>query len=113
MTFLTQLQGYVGFGPDDTAALARLHAAAADALPRIAEHFYAVLVRHPGATAVLTEGDAQVHPLQHTLVEWLTSGLAGPHDESYYERRSRIGRRHVAIGLPQQYMFTAMNVVRA
>jgi len=38
--------------------------------------------------------------------------LLGPYDDRFYEKRSRIGRRHVAIGLQHQYMFTAMNVVR-
>ncbi len=112
MSFLAELQHYVGFGADDAAALARLHTAASGELRRVSDHFYEVLLRHPGATAVLTEGDVQVHRLRATLIDWLTSGLSGPHDEAYYERRSRIGRRHVAIGLPQQYMFTAMNVVR-
>ena len=38
--------------------------------------------------------------------------LLGPHDEEYYERRARIGRMHVRIALPQQYMFTAMDRIR-
>jgi signal transduction histidine kinase len=42
----------------------------------------------------------------------MSTGLLGPFDERFYEKRSRIGRRHVQIGLDQQYMFTAMNVVR-
>jgi len=43
----------------------------------------------------------------------MSSGLLGPHDERFYERRSRIGRRHVQIGLAHEYMFTAMSVVRS
>jgi signal transduction histidine kinase len=38
--------------------------------------------------------------------------LLGPHDESYYELRARIGRMHVRIALPQAYMFTAMDRMR-
>ncbi len=37
----------------------------------------------------------------------------GPHDESYYAERAKIGRIHVQIGLPQRYMFTAMALIRA
>ncbi|HSN26507.1 MAG TPA: HAMP domain-containing sensor histidine kinase, partial [Kofleriaceae bacterium] len=40
------------------------------------------------------------------------SGLLGPYDDGFYEKRSRAGRRHVQIGLQQHYMFTVMNVVR-
>ena len=110
--FLDEMKRYVGFGADDEQRLRELHALVADELTVLADHFYEVVLRHPGATAVITEGAAQVARLKRTMVEWLAAGLLGPHDELYYQRRSRIGRRHVAIGLPQQYMFTAMNVLR-
>jgi signal transduction histidine kinase len=42
----------------------------------------------------------------------MSTGLLGPYDERFYEKRSRIGRRHVGIGLGSHFMFTAMNVVR-
>ena len=42
----------------------------------------------------------------------MESGLRGPYDDAFYQRRSRIGRRHVQIGLAQHYMLTAMNVLR-
>lgn len=113
MFYLEELKRYVGFGPTDEDLLRRLRAATSDAeIAAIAEHFYAVIMQHEGARSVITEGPAQIARLKSTLVEWVISGLADPHDEGYYERRSRIGRRHVAIGLPQQYMFTAMNVMR-
>lgn len=111
--YLDDMKRYVGFGPADERALRGLHAVIGADLAPIADRFYEVLAAHPGAMAVITEGAAQVVRLKGTLLEWLASGLLGPHDEHFYERRSRIGRRHVAIGLPQQYMFTAMNVVRA
>jgi signal transduction histidine kinase len=38
--------------------------------------------------------------------------LAGPWDEGYWQNRYAIGRVHVRIGLPQHYMFGAMNVIR-
>ena len=69
------------------------------------------MVKSPGASAVL-QNDAQMERLRCTLVEWMASGLLGPYDEAFYEKRSRSGRRHVQIGLQQHYMFTAMNVIR-
>jgi signal transduction histidine kinase len=110
--YLEELQRYVDFGADDAGRLRRLHDRIVGGLPVVIAHFYEVLVAHEGARAAITEGAPQIARLKHTLLEWLTSSLRGPHDEVYYERRSRIGRRHVAIGLPQQYMFSAMNVMR-
>lgn len=111
--YLEDIKRYVEFDAEDERRLRALHALVFDALERVADHFYDVVLRHPGAVAVLTEGPAQVARLKCTLTDWMATGLLGPHDELYYERRSRIGRRHVAIGLPQQYMFTGMNVMRA
>jgi two-component system sensor histidine kinase HydH len=110
--YLEEIKRYIGFGPADQLLLRQLHDVAASEITRVSEHFYEVLVNHEGARAVITDGPAQIARLKGTLAEWIRSGLLGPHDEAYYERRSRIGRRHVAIGLPQQYMFTAMNVMR-
>jgi signal transduction histidine kinase len=110
-TFLDELAAYVGLSGDDVARLASLHPLLAPAFPEIAEAFYAAIWADPTAAAVLA-GPEQVERLRRTLIDWMSSGLLGPHDEKFYEKRSRIGRRHVQIGLPQQYMFTAMNVVR-
>ena len=60
----------------------------------------------------MVTGPEQVERLRVTLIDWLSSGLRGPYDAAFSEKRSHIGRRHVQIGLPQQYMFAAINVVR-
>ena len=110
-SFVDELTAYVGLSPEDFAHLADLHPVLAPAFPAIAEQFYAAVFSDPKSAAVLS-GPEQVERLRRTLIDWMSTGLLGPHDEKFYEKRSRIGRRHVQIGLPQQYMFTAMNVVR-
>jgi len=77
----------------------------------IADRFYEAVFASPGAAAVLS-GPSQVERLRVSLIDWMSTGLLGPYDERFYEKRSRIGRRHVGIGLGSQFMFTAMNVVR-
>jgi signal transduction histidine kinase len=109
---LDELLAYVQLGDDDRSRLVALHGKLAPAFPAIAERFYAAVWANPGAAAVLT-GPAQVDRLRVTLVDWMSTGLLGPYDEAFYAKRARIGRRHVQIGLAQQYMFTSMNVVRA
>lgn len=110
-SFFDSLKQYVGFGADDSAALAALGPHAAESVSGFADRFYAEIGAHPDAHSVIS-GPDQVERLKRTLAAWMQSCLTGPHDEAYYVRRSNIGRVHVRIGLPQQYMFTAMNLIR-
>jgi signal transduction histidine kinase len=111
VTFLEEILGYVGFTDDDRARLAALHPRLAPQFPAIAHRFYEAVASNAGTASVLT-GPAQIERLRVSLIDWMSSGLLGPYDERFYEKRTRIGRRHVAIGLSSQFMFTAMNVVR-
>lgn len=108
---LDELLSYIGFDDEDVARLRGLHPVLQPHFADIAARFYEALWAHPGAAAVLS-GPEQIERLRVTLIDWMSTGLLGPYDERFYEKRSRIGRRHVVIGLPNQYMFTAMNVVR-
>lgn len=110
-TFLDDVFRYVGMDDRDLARLAELHPVIAPRLTAIADRFYTAVFADPKAARVLS-GPEQIKRLHATLVDWMSTGLLGPHDERFYEKRSRIGRRHVQIGLAQEYMFTAMNVVR-
>jgi len=89
-----------------------LHPIALPFFQPIVDDFYAAIEDHPGASQAITGGQAQIARLKQTLVRWMDKMLLGPHDEEYYELRARIGRMHVRIALPQQYMFTAMDRIR-
>ena len=58
------------------------------------------------------EDEAQVARQKRLLRGWLERFFTGPYDASYVEERSRIGRAHVRIRLPQRYMFVSMNIIR-
>lgn len=107
-----ELQRYVGFSQADQQALRALHGRLAPHFPAVAMAFYDVILRHPGARAALERGERQVGQLKDTLVRWMNDAFQGPWDDAWVERRARIGRVHVQIGLPQHYMITAMNVLR-
>ncbi|MFO0629260.1 MAG: protoglobin domain-containing protein [Polyangiales bacterium] len=107
-----ELKRYVGFNADDEARLRDLAARVVPHQDRIVDDFYAHILAHDDARRSITGGDPQVARLKKTLVHWIAGLFQGPWDEAYYERRARIGRRHVEIDLPQQYMFTAVNVIR-
>jgi signal transduction histidine kinase len=106
-----EILSYVDLNEADQARLRELHPKLAPHFPKVAERFYAAVWANPGAAAMLS-GPEQIERLRGTLIDWMSTGLLGPYDDKFYEKRSRIGRRHVQIGLKQHYMFTAMNVVR-
>jgi two-component system sensor histidine kinase HydH len=109
---LSELRRYVGF--DDIAAsrLRSLGPSVRDAFPTIVEAFYDAILSDPVARDVF-EDDAQVDRLRLSLHDWLEGLFLGPYDDVYFQKRSRIGRMHVKVGLEQRFMLTAMNVVRS
>ena len=110
-SFLDECKAYIGFDDDDAARLAALEPLLAPSFGTVCDAFYAAVASNPVTAAIL--GDpGRAARLRVTLVDWMGSGLRGPHDDAFYQKRSRIGHRHVVIGLPQQYMFTAINVIR-
>jgi signal transduction histidine kinase len=112
-TVFAELKRYVRFGEGDERALRALHAIAAPRFEDITTVFYDRILSHDEAREALVGGESRVGQLKITLKAWLDTLLSGPWDEAYWERRYAIGRAHVRIGLPQHYMFGAMNVVRS
>jgi signal transduction histidine kinase len=109
--FLEEVLRYVGLDAAEQKLLRELHGKLAPHFAEIADRFYEAAHASAGAAAML-QGSAQAERLRCTLIDWMSSGLLGPYDDKFHEKRSRIGRRHVQIGLAQHYMFTAMNIVR-
>lgn len=106
-----EMKEYVGFTDEDAAALTRLRPRVEPHLGELTDNFYATIERFPGARAII-EDDAQVERLKGTLRRWVTELLTGPYDATYWSRRKRIGEVHVRVGLPERYVFTAMNLIR-
>jgi two-component system, NtrC family, sensor histidine kinase HydH len=111
-TVFEELKRYVQFGEGDERALRSLHAAAKPQFQRVVEVFYDRVLAHEEARAVFVGGESQVGHLKVAMMAWLDKLLSGPWDDEYWDQRYRIGRVHVRIGLPQHYMFGAMNVHR-
>ncbi len=111
-TLFAELKRYVGWSAPHEQALHALRPIAAPHFQRIADVFYARIQEHDEARGVLESGESTVGHLKVKLVQWMDWLLAGPWDEDYYQLRCLIGRVHVRIGLPQHYMFGAMNVLR-
>jgi signal transduction histidine kinase len=101
----------VELGDDDHARLAELHTKLAPQLVEIAQRFVdRVAARRDAARPTSAK---QTRRLRSMLVEWMTSGLAGPHDEHFCERGFSLGSWHTAAGLSQRHAIAAINVVRS
>lgn len=103
---------YINFTDEDARRLREL-------LPHLRPHFvalvsdfYAVLLADREARAVLESTESHVERLRESLYRWLEGLFLGEYGHDYFLERSKIGRTHVRVHLPQRYMFTAMNVVR-
>jgi signal transduction histidine kinase len=110
--YFDSLKRYVAFDETSSAALREIHPLAQPSFGAIVDDFYAVIEAHPDARDAIRGGAAQIERLKQTLIRWLDTLLLGPHDEAYCQLRARIGRVHVKIALPQEFMFTAMNRIR-
>ena len=111
VSFFDKIKEYVQFCGDDAERLAAFLPSAEPHFDRMIERFYDRIENDAEAIAIFS-GPEQIARQKRTLRAWLVSCLEGPHDDAYYERRARIGRAHVEIGLPQHFMLTAMNVIR-
>lgn len=109
--FFEQIRAYVGFGAAEEADLAALAPALASALDELVEDFYGAIQRDADARRVLAD-DAQLARLRISLREWAQSMVSGPHDLRWFELRSRIGHRHVEVGLPQRFVPLAIARIR-
>lgn len=107
------IKQYIEFDERSSEYLLKLHPKAQPHFNAIIDDFYDAIQRHPDAHRAITGGDAQIQRLKRTLVAWLESVLLGPHDAAYVASHARIGRVHVRISLPQEFMFTAMNRIRS
>lgn len=109
--FFDELQDYVDFGKQDAVRLNELRPRLEPYFEDIVVHFYQALETNPH-TSNIFEDKAQSERLHRTLKIWLREVFTGPYDEAYFQKRLRIGKMHVKVGLQPQFMFGAMNLVR-
>ncbi|MDP7033205.1 MAG: protoglobin domain-containing protein [Planctomycetota bacterium] len=106
-----RMKTYVGFSEEDSDRLRPFTQLPDETLLPIIDHFYKKIVSDEEAYSVL-DSPEQIDRLKKTLLIWVRQLFAGPHNDEYFELRASIGRRHVAVGLPQHLTFTSMAVIR-
>jgi len=107
-----EMKHFVGFSEEDAELLTSLYPRIRARLPEVVDRFYATLSDQPALRPILHDRPGRIEDLKKTLRGWLTSLFGGQYGEAYFHERCRIGQAHVRVQLPQQYMFTGMNVIR-
>jgi signal transduction histidine kinase len=110
---LEELKHYIGFDEQDAANLHALAPYVRPLLPAAIDRFYDEIDKHIGTRVLMTGGPPQATRLRATLSLWLEQLFCGTYDSDYWQSRESIGEAHVRIGLPQQYMLAAMQVIWA
>lgn len=100
-----------GFTAHSEAVVRSIAVHARPLIPAVVSRFYHELLEHEPSAAILRRGPWQLDDLRRTLETWLTEVFEGPYDETYHQKRRRIGRAHVRVGLPQHFMFVGMALV--
>ncbi len=101
---LEDMKRSIGFTAEDAVNVRSLAHPAARLAPAVVERFYEELLRQPGAAAVFTGGAEQIARLRGLLAAWLREVFEGAYDQNYFQKRLRIGKAHVRVGLPQQFL---------
>jgi len=112
MHIFDEMKAYVGFGERDERHLREFWRQCVEpGADHVVTAFYDRVEQSPITRRILTDR-ATVERLRVTLHQWLFELCTGPWDQAYYERRQRIGKVHVDVGLPHRFMFAAMSVIR-
>ncbi|MCH7751432.1 MAG: diguanylate cyclase, partial [Planctomycetes bacterium] len=107
-----ELQRYVGWTDEDQQRIVAVRDVLLANAEPLVEDFYAQILRHPRAAQVITGGEAQIVQLKSSLRQWLRQLLTGPYDHDYVVLRTKVGHKHVAIGLDQVFVNAALARLR-
>ncbi len=109
---LAEFRTYAEFGSEELEELRALWPSVEPQLQPIVDDFYERILSHE-STAGIVRDPKQLTRLMKTLKGWLKELLCDTRDEHYAERRQRIGRAHVQVGVDHATMFMAMSAMQA
>lgn len=105
----TQMKRFVGFNDEDATRLVAAAPIFAAQGAAITDRFYDVLATLPDAAKLL---EGRVDHLKSTHGQWMHELFGGQYEQAYFDRRYRIGKVHVQVGVPPRYVEAVMNIIR-
>ncbi len=107
-----ELRAHSGFTEDDEARLRALGPRLAHVSTTMPAAFIKSATQIPALKKILEGSACDVGALEKNLTRWLEQFLTAPRDHAYLEARSHVGHTHARVGLPQQYMVSALTEMR-
>lgn len=108
----TELRAHSGFTEDDEARVRALGPRLEHVANTMPTAFIERASKIPALKKVLEDTDSDPETLSQNLSRWLSQFLSAPRDRAYLETRSAVGHTHARIGLPQQFMVSALTEMR-
>lgn len=111
MNSVAELLVFIPLDGEDAMRLARFLERVRTDLPAIADSYIELVANAPDAASNVDTPE-QVTRMRERVVEWLETGLRGPHDHAFYAGRLHVGARHITEAWPQHRTVTFVHVVR-
>ena len=109
---IAEIRRFAGLSDNDAVLLASMKPALQNHSDQLIEAFYANLDQVPQLNQLLDAQPERREKLQAHLKAWLVSLATGTYDETYQEKRYKIGQRHVEVGLDPRWVIGAMSFCR-
>ncbi len=111
--FMQEVISMGGLSDEEKQLLAEMKPAIEKHADAIVAAFYENLSKNKRTKEILEAEPGRVERLKGHLKNWLISLAGGEYGEPYFDRRYRIGYRHVEVGLEPRYVIAAMSFCRA
>lgn len=110
--FIQEMQDIGKLTATERQLLAEMQPAVEKHAQAVVDAFYDHLGRFEHLAQIFQAEPGRVEKLKGHLTRWLVSLTDGVYDDAYYDRRYRIGKRHVEVGLEPRYVVAAMAYCR-
>jgi len=109
---LEELCHYIEFTEEDLDLLREVWPRLAPTIDEMASLFLSSVQKSPKAHRILNRERLRPSHLKQILVDWAQSFFTADRDHGYEVLRSRIGARHLGLGLEQHHLMGAVGVLR-
>ncbi len=110
---MAEMRRFAGLTDDDAVLLGTMKAVLEKHADKMVADFYVNLDQHDNLRNLLDAQAGRREKLGVHLRAWILSLATGVYDAAYLDRRYKIGKRHVEVGLDPRWVIGAMSFCRS